>query len=555
MDILEDLKLEVIGTLYTLSSDHLIAVCDFLKISGTEHENVLDKGRSFLISHIVKHVERDEVNELEDQGMSFLLNLKDKIAEIQLPIEIQPIIQNPVELRQHEVHVAQMSEQERLKKQIEALQLALQLSMHPKQSESNHEVQGVSQNDQTVQSVSARDLSQPLFWQREFKISGQIGEPGQRDKLSFSSLAHQIENGIKKNFPEHEIVHAVIKAISPGMQLRSYLEGRTNLTLPTLRRILRSHYQERGATELYKQLMAEVQDSKETPQTFLIRVLDLRQKILFASQEAESSLKYDPVLVQNMFLHTILTGLHNDYIRSDLKPYLQQSDVSDELLLEKLNIACMTEAERQNKKKTTTQHRSVAVHSAETHEVLAPTEKKGRTPVQISKNQHPPELLNELREIRSDMALLKNLSAEVSQIRESIQLPQTYTEQSLASPRRQSSASFNQLDQMAAGYWPSRGMEQRYRTAQFQQRFAPQRHFFQNRSRLRMCFNCQQSDTDNYCTHCYRCGSSEHFHAGCRARSADPPGGANLNERGSLPRDRERPATFQSPTNSAHGVG
>lgn len=204
MDILEDLKLEVIGTLYTLSSDHLIAVCDFLKISGTEHENVLDKGRTFLISHIVRHVERDEVNELEDQGMSFLLNLKDKIAEIQLSIEIQPIIQNPVELRQPEGHVAQMSEQERLKKQIKALQLALQMSMLPKQSESKHEVQGVSQNDQTVQGVSARDLSQPLFWQREFKISGQIGEPGQRDKLSFSSLAHQIENGIKKNFPEHE---------------------------------------------------------------------------------------------------------------------------------------------------------------------------------------------------------------------------------------------------------------------------------------------------------------------------------------------------------------
>ncbi|RXN10300.1 hypothetical protein ROHU_030878 [Labeo rohita] len=74
--------------------------------------------------------------------------------------------------------------------------------------------------------------------------------------------------------------------------------------------------------------MSEVQDSKETPQNFLIRVLDLRQKILFASQEAESSLKYDPILVQNMFLHTVLTGLQNDYIRGDLKPYLQQTDDS-----------------------------------------------------------------------------------------------------------------------------------------------------------------------------------------------------------------------------------
>lgn len=133
------------------------------------------------------------------------------------------------------------------------MQLALLLSLQQTQSETKHEVKTVSQTNQN--SSSAKDLNQPFVWQREFKIAGQIREPGQKDKLSFSSLAHQIENGIKKNVPEHEIVHAVIKAIAPGMQLRSYLEGKGNLTLPTLRRILRSHYQERGATELYKQLM------------------------------------------------------------------------------------------------------------------------------------------------------------------------------------------------------------------------------------------------------------------------------------------------------------
>lgn len=207
MDMLEDLKLEVVGTLYTLSSDQLTAVCDFLDIVGTEHENILGKSRSFLISHIVKYIERDEVQELEDQGMSFLLNLKDKIVEIQLPLETQPAIQNSVEPKQ----LVQVSEQERLQKQIDALQLALQLSLQQTQSETKHEVKTVSQTNQNIS--PAKDFNQPFVWQREFKISGQIGEPGQKDKLSFSSLAHQIENGIKKNVPEHEIVHAVIKAI------------------------------------------------------------------------------------------------------------------------------------------------------------------------------------------------------------------------------------------------------------------------------------------------------------------------------------------------------
>lgn len=133
---------------------------------------------------------------------------------------------------------------------------------------------------------------------------------------------HQIEQGISKEDHEIDLVDPVIRAIA---QLRSYMEGKSNLTLPTLRRILRFHFQEKGATDLYKQLTSEVQRSKETPQTFLIRTLDLRHKILFVSQEEESGLKYDPVLVQSMFLHSILTGLQNDNLRSNLQLYLQQT--------------------------------------------------------------------------------------------------------------------------------------------------------------------------------------------------------------------------------------
>lgn len=66
--------------------------------------------------------------------------------------------------------------------------------------------------------------------------------------------------------------------------------------------------------------------------------MDLWQEILFASQEAESTLKYDPSLVQNLFMHTVLTGLQNDNIKSDLQPYLTKPDKPDELLLEKVNI-------------------------------------------------------------------------------------------------------------------------------------------------------------------------------------------------------------------------
>lgn len=97
--------------------------------------------------------------------------------------------------------------------------------------------------------TSQRQIA-PAIWQKDLKISGLIGEPGQKDRLSFFSLARQIESGLNKGYLEQDIMDSVIRAITPGLQLRSYLEGKADLTLPTLRRILRSHYQEKNATEL-----------------------------------------------------------------------------------------------------------------------------------------------------------------------------------------------------------------------------------------------------------------------------------------------------------------
>lgn len=548
--VLEDLELEVIGALYTLNKENLVELCSFLNIAG--YEKVLDKKRSLLISFISNHLEREEIKECEDEGMASLLNLKDKIKELEgtigtsspLKIDQRDHIagqshqkdQVPEQVTQPLEQVNQPSEQERLQKQVvEALQVAL-LSLQPK-CESN-EPGNTTMNRPDTAHVSIQNTVHtrvPPPWHKEFKISGQIGEPGQKDKLTFSSLAHQIEHGIGKGIPELEIVDAVIRAIAPGMQLRSYLEGKANLTLPTLRRILRSHYQEKSATELYKQLTSEIQGNKETPQTFLIRALDLRQKILFASQEAESGLRYDPALVQSMFLHTVLTGLQDDSIKSDMQPYLQQPHSSDELLLEKLNIACANETERQKKKKLLVHQRPATVHSAQTSN--ASVEKKEKMQIQQNTDKIHPELLSELREMRSDMALLKNLRAEISQIRESIQQPQ-FTHPPILGG--QESMPARQMQDPPQECWPACRPGQRGETGQFQQRFAPQRHYpAPHRVRPRRCYSCQQSGSEDYCMHCYRCGSSEHFLAGCRARSTTPFRGNPLNEDRLPPRDRE----------------
>lgn len=79
---------------------------------------------------------------------------------------------------------------------------------------------------------------------KESRISGQIGEGRQRDRLSYTNLMHQINGGLCKGHTEPDIIEAVIKAISPGLKVRDMLEIKCNLILPKLRTILKGPYNE-----------------------------------------------------------------------------------------------------------------------------------------------------------------------------------------------------------------------------------------------------------------------------------------------------------------------
>lgn len=73
-------------------------------------------------------------------------------------------------------------------------------------------------------------------FRRQFKIVGQIGQPNEKDKLTFTSLTRQIDSGLKQGYSEQEIVDGVIRAISAGMILRSYVETCQELSLDRLKK-------------------------------------------------------------------------------------------------------------------------------------------------------------------------------------------------------------------------------------------------------------------------------------------------------------------------------
>ena len=127
-----------------------------------------------------------------------------------------------------------------------------------------------------------------------------MGELGKKDKLGYQALVSQIEAGLAKRYSDKKVVSAVVRAVQPGLQLRSYLENLTELTLPRLRKILPFHFQEKNAIELYQLLTNITQQPNEDAQSFFMRALTIRRSVISASKESGSGIKYDASSVQSV---------------------------------------------------------------------------------------------------------------------------------------------------------------------------------------------------------------------------------------------------------------
>lgn len=94
-----------------------------------------EKSRAARITLITNHIQRAELNELEDKGMSKLLQLQDKISELRAAPTSDKRDLSLQETLLHEEQKKQQ-QQEKILQQIMALQL--QLVTTQKQSGKNH---------------------------------------------------------------------------------------------------------------------------------------------------------------------------------------------------------------------------------------------------------------------------------------------------------------------------------------------------------------------------------------------------------------------------------
>ena len=459
---IDELLLEIHGLLTGIGKEKLYEIC--IKLGTIPESSYSNKSRLATVKVIVQEIEKQLSKCKETEKAAFVRDVLKQISETKSEVSVGEEQQMQDSVRQNlEKEIAllkekQQREMEALSGKLSAIRMTTGDSVLTGAGAATSEV-----NYQGLQSILKRD----------FRIVGTVGAQGQKEQLSYLSLSRQVQSGKERGYSEKELVDGLIKCIVPGLPLKDYLEAMREMGLETLMKIIRAHYQEKNASELYASLANLAQSPTEEPQNFLLRALNLREKIIFASKQEGSKLRYDTSQCQSMFLHAIETGLLSNTLRTRMRPHLQRSDVTDAELIAQLNLAGAEESERNAKlgigQRGKTKITQVSVE--ENSKIKAETHKK----VKEAEAPFAEKVLSEIQAIKAEVASLK---------------------QDVKLSRAQSTEEEGKI----------------------QGKGRPLR---ENR---RGCKECYKKGLGDQCTHCWKCGDSDHFAYNCPQRKGQGQG-------------------------------
>lgn len=182
------------------------------------------------------------------------------------------------------------------------------------------------------------------------------------------------------------------------------------------------------------------------------------------------------------FLRSIETGLLSDSVKFNILPYLNNVNITDEELIEKVNEASRVENERQEKRKRFTAARDPKVQE-----------------------------LNS--DIQTDSAPFKSTS--------------TFKESNTTVTVKAVKGKENKTEQPMS----TQQMMEELRTEMKQMLSAvleANRHPPVMKPRLKGCQKCRNEGAGDNCLHCFKCGQDGHFSRGCRAQRQLPGNGPGL---------------------------
>ena len=296
---------------------------------------------------------------------------------------------------------------------------------------------------------------------REFKITGgTVGGVGE-NALDYYSLRYQMHEGSSAKYSSKEIRSGVIKAMKAGSSLRRYLESCGELTEDSFLQILRSHYGVKDSATLLEEMVNTSQETSESEMNFVLRVMDLRNKILVLAMDEDTQI--GEAFVRQRFLHTLSVGFKKDTVRLEMKDILKMRALKDEDLLKEVSLVVARDTEHKKKTKCGKGAGVNALGAGEQVVSRRVDEKKEDT------------VLAEISKLAAQVKELSTMHTEIQDLKKQIG-----------------------------------GMKKREENANQDGATSTR---VEGRRRFIKCKSCEEKNA--FCTHCSICGSSEHKRNKC----------------------------------------
>ena len=297
----------------------------------------------------------------------------------------------------------------------------------PKPPTSNEHLQ------QTLELLKGMGLTAAFSskFKKELKIS--TIDESSSESLNYISLCSEINDGRIKGYTEEEIRMALRKAVAARSSLRTIFDAQEDMSLESMLSFIRTVLKEKSAAELKQDLDRECQKGDDTPQTFVLRAIRLREQVLKAAK-AEESTEFDRKGVQEVFLKTVRTGMKDNNVKSQIEPLVKRTSTSsDDDIIKELNLIVSEEEirrkklEEEMKRKTASvneTHLTSAGQNLDTHSstqnsaVMNPVQNTMQNPAVMNSMQNPSGMspfMDVVKELRDEV---KCLRVEVNDLRE-----------------------------------------------------------------------------------------------------------------------------------------
>ena len=276
---------------------------------------------------ILARVNSEDFDALDDGGAAFVLAARDKLRVHLGYAEEDPLLAAALGAK--------------LKTEVEK---DVEEDEESDEDDDESEVSEVSEYEER-KSLRSRYEPQP---RKALKLTGVIGKPGAKNTLTLSSLRSQIRMAQARHYRDQEIVDAVMRIMSPRLELRSFFEEQHKLTVKDLLFHLEAHYQKQDAKILFNQLGAAVMADGQSAIEFTYQLMGERDRLINLPKRERGS--YSKKLIQGQFRRSLYTGMRNQVARRELKSLLCGELVpTDGEIIEEITQTCMVDVEHKSK--------------------------------------------------------------------------------------------------------------------------------------------------------------------------------------------------------------